>query len=79
MKSIDAIFSSTRKCGGKKDVTRWGDLGLEGSWKNRTIQIYGRNSVSGTYGYFKKKALCKGDFKNTVIGMALLIGFPHSP
>ncbi|MCF6209660.1 MAG: phosphate ABC transporter substrate-binding protein PstS family protein [Gammaproteobacteria bacterium] len=63
---IDAIFSSTRKCGGKKDITRWGDLGLEGSWKNRTIQIYGRNSVSGTYGYFKKKALCKGDFKNTV-------------
>ncbi len=63
---VDAIFSSTRKCGGKQDVTRWGDLGLEGSWKNRTIQIYGRNSVSGTYGYFKKKALCKGDFKNTV-------------
>ncbi len=63
---VDAIFSSTRKCGGKKNITRWGDLGLEGSWKNRTIQIYGRNSVSGTYGYFKKKALCKGDFKNTV-------------
>ena len=63
---VDAIFSSTRKCGGKKDITRWGDLGLESSWKNRTIQIYGRNSVSGTYGYFKKKALCKGDFKNTV-------------
>lgn len=63
---IDAIFSSTRKCGGKQDITRWGDLGLESSWKNRTIQIYGRNSVSGTYGYFKKKALCKGDFKNTV-------------
>ncbi len=63
---VDAIFSSTRKCGGKQNITRWGDLGLEGSWKNRTIQIYGRNSVSGTYGYFKKKALCKGDFKNTV-------------
>ena len=63
---VDAIFSSTRKCGGKKDITRWGDLGLEGSWKNRTIQIYGRNSVSGTYGYFKKKALCKGDYKNSV-------------
>ena len=22
--------------------------------------------MSGTYGYFKKQALCKGDFKNTV-------------
>jgi len=63
---VDAIFSSTRKCGGKKDIKRWGDLGLEGSWKKRAIQIYGRNSVSGTYGYFKKKALCKGDYKNSV-------------
>ncbi len=63
---VDAVFSSTRKCGGSKDIKRWGDLGLTGSWKSRDIQIYGRNSVSGTYGYFKKKALCKGDFKNNV-------------
>ena len=63
---LDAIFSSTRKCGYNEDITRWGQLGLTGSWVNRSIQLYGRNSVSGTYGYFKKKALCKGDFKNTV-------------
>lgn len=63
---VDAIFSSTRKCGGSKDVTRWGDLGLTGPWAGRDIQIFGRNSVSGTYGYFKKVALCKGDFKNGV-------------
>ncbi len=63
---VDAIFSSTRKCGYKQDITRWGDLGLKGSWERRSIQIYGRNSVSGTYGFFKKKALCKGDFKNSV-------------
>lgn len=63
---VDAVFSSTRKCGHKKDATKWGDLGLSGAWTNRKIQIYGRNSVSGTYGYFKKKALCKGDYKNSV-------------
>ena len=63
---VDAIFSATRKCGGNADITKWGDLGLTGSWANRPIQLYGRNSVSGTYGYFKKKALCKGDFKNNV-------------
>ncbi len=63
---VDAIFSSTRKCGHPKEITRWGDLGLTGAWTNRDIQLYGRNSVSGTYGYFKKKALCKGDFKNNV-------------
>lgn len=30
------------------------------------MQLFGRNSVSGTYGYFKKNALCGGDFKNSV-------------
>jgi len=63
---VDAVFSSTRKCGGDKNITKWGSLGLTDNWKNRDIQIYGRNSVSGTYGYFKKKALCKGDYKNNV-------------
>ena len=63
---VDAVFSSTRKCGAANDITDWGGLGLEGRWKARSIQLYGRNSVSGTYGYFKEKALCKGDFKNTV-------------
>lgn len=63
---VDAIFSSTRKCGGKQDVSKWGDLDMKGAWAGRSIQIYGRNSVSGTYGYFKKKGLCKGDFKNNV-------------
>ena len=62
---VDGIFSSTRKCGGRK-VERWGDLGLPGDWAAKPLQIYGRNSVSGTYGYFKEHALCKGDFKSTV-------------
>ncbi|HEY9198355.1 MAG TPA: phosphate ABC transporter substrate-binding protein PstS family protein [Gammaproteobacteria bacterium] len=63
---VDAIFSSNRKCGEAEDVTQWGQLGLTGAWQGRSIQLYGRNSVSGTYGYFKEHALCKGDFKNNV-------------
>lgn len=63
---VDAIFSSTLKCGAGKSAETWGDLGLTGAWANRKIQLYGRNSVSGTYGYFKKHALCKGDYKSTV-------------
>jgi len=63
---VDAIFSNNRKCGADKNVDRWGDLGLSGAWTGKDVQLYGRNSVSGTYGYFKKKALCKGDFKNSV-------------
>jgi phosphate transport system substrate-binding protein len=66
IKQIDAIFSSNRKCGADADIDRWGDLNLPGQWAGKDIQLFGRNSVSGTYGYFKKKALCKGDFKNNV-------------
>jgi len=66
IQQVDAIFSSTRKCGGDKDIETWGDLGLTGAWANKKVELYGRNSVSGTYGYFKKKALCKGDYKNSV-------------
>ncbi len=66
MPVVDAIFSSTRKCGFEKDVTTWGQAGLSGDWAKRNIQLFGRNSVSGTYGYFKEHALCKGDFKNNV-------------
>lgn len=63
---VDAIFSATRKCGNSEDITSWGQLGLGGALGGKNIQLYGRNSVSGTYGYFKKHALCKGDYKNTV-------------
>lgn len=63
---VDAFFSSTRKCGYEKDITTWGELGLTGDWNSRPVQLFGRNSVSGTYGYFKEHALCKGDFKNSV-------------
>jgi len=63
---VDAIFSATRKCGGEADLTKWGEVGMTGDWGSRTIALYGRNSVSGTYGYFKEKALCKGDFKRNV-------------
>jgi len=63
---IDAIFSSTRKGGYGKNITNWGTTGLTGAWATRDVQLFGRNSVSGTYGYFKKKALFKGDYKNSV-------------
>ncbi|MGZ4978873.1 MAG: PstS family phosphate ABC transporter substrate-binding protein [Methylobacter sp.] len=65
MEQVDAIFSSTNKCGGDKSIETWGDAGVS-AWGSKSIQLYGRNSVSGTYGYFKEHALCKGDFKNNV-------------
>lgn len=63
---VDAIFSSNRTCGYADDISVWGGTGMADTWAQRDIQLFGRNSVSGTYGYFKKVALCKGDFKDTV-------------
>ncbi len=62
---VDAIFSSTNKRGGKP-LNTWGDLGLTGAWANRPLSLYGRNSASGTYGFFKDHALKNGDFRATV-------------
>jgi phosphate transport system substrate-binding protein len=66
MQQVDAIFSKGRACGAKKAVANWGAAGLAGDWANRPISLYGRNSASGTYGYFKEHALCNGDYKDTV-------------
>ncbi|MCC6464601.1 MAG: phosphate ABC transporter substrate-binding protein [Planctomycetes bacterium] len=63
---VDAIFSSTRKGKYEADVTKWGQTGLKGEWENLGITLYGRNSASGTYGFFKEHALYKGDYKATV-------------
>lgn len=66
LQQVDAIFSKNRTGGAAADIRTWGDLGLEGEWKDKPISLYGRNASSGTYGYFKEFALFKGDFKSTV-------------
>jgi phosphate transport system substrate-binding protein len=62
---VDAIFSSTRKRGGQEAKT-WGDLGLTGDWAGKPISKYGRNSASGTYGFFKEHVLSNGDYAGDV-------------
>ncbi len=63
---VDALFSKSRRQGHTTDVTRWGQLGHTGEWTNAPISLYGRNSASGTYGFFKEHALKNGDFKDQV-------------
>jgi phosphate transport system substrate-binding protein len=66
LQQVDAIFSKNRLGGAKDDVATWGQLGLKGEWAGKPISLYGRNSASGTYGYFKENALFKGDYKDSV-------------
>lgn len=61
----DAVFSKTRRRGGKAAAT-WGGLGLSGEWSARPISLYGRNSASGTYGFFKEHVLRNGDYRDQV-------------
>ena len=62
---VDGIFSKTQRCKGK-DAKTWGDAGMDGAWAGAPISLYGRNSASGTYGFFKEHAMCNGDYKDTV-------------
>ena len=64
-KQVDGMFSKSRRQGGE-DLTTWGQLGLTGEWASKPISLYGRNSASGTYGFFKEHALKNGDFKDIV-------------
>jgi len=63
---VDAIFSNTRKLGHPTKIRTWGQAGLSGTWTNGPISMYGRNSASGTYGFFKKVVLGEGDYQNSV-------------
>jgi phosphate transport system substrate-binding protein len=66
IQQVDGIFSKGRACGGKA-INTWGDAGVKDpKWASKPISLYGRNSASGTYGFFKEHALCKGDYKDTV-------------
>jgi len=63
---VDAAFSSTRNCKHAEDVSAWRHLGLDGPWRDRPIQLFSRNTLSGTYVFFSEHALCKGKFKSTI-------------
>ena len=63
---VDAIFSKSRRSGYKEDIKTWGQLGLTGEWAGRPVSLYGRNSASGTYGFFKEHSLKNGDYKDEV-------------
>jgi len=65
IQQVDGIFSKTDRCKGA-DITTWGQAGLADGWAGAPVSLYGRNSASGTYGFFKEHALCNGDYKDTV-------------
>jgi phosphate transport system substrate-binding protein len=63
---IDAIFSSTRKCGHSEDIKSWRQLGTTGDWIDKEITLYGRDKSSGTRELFQERVLCQGQYKSGV-------------
>jgi phosphate transport system substrate-binding protein len=66
LEQADAIFSKSRRRGMAKQVVTWGEVGLTGEWAGKPISLYGRNSASGTYGFFKEHVLKNGDYRDEV-------------
>jgi phosphate transport system substrate-binding protein len=73
---LDAIFSANRRCGGVEAIDHWSQLGLGGPWENRPVVRYGRGGASGTFGYFRTRLLCGGDYAarvNRLVGSAAVV------
>ncbi len=66
VEQVDAIFSKSRRQGYKEDLKTWGQAGLTDDWAARPISLFGRNSASGTYGFFKEHIMKNGDYKDAV-------------
>ncbi|WP_245682134.1 PstS family phosphate ABC transporter substrate-binding protein [Billgrantia gudaonensis] len=62
--TLDAIFSRTRHCGAESAITRWSQLGVDAP--PGRIELHGRNLASGTYGLFRERALCGGEYRRAL-------------
>jgi phosphate transport system substrate-binding protein len=65
-RQLDAIYSSTLRCGAAAAVTRWDALGVAGE-PPAHILATGRNGASGTSEFFREIALCGGDYRPDVV------------
>lgn len=66
IEQIERIFAADPKSGGGRSIRTWGELGLTGDWAKRSITLFGRNTLSGTYKFFRQNALGGGDFKESL-------------
>jgi len=66
LQQLDQIFSATRQGSGSNSIDTWGGVGMTGEWATKPISIYGRNSLSGTYEFFKQTVLYNGEYKKDV-------------
>lgn len=62
LQDLDAIFSSTYRCGERQPMHTWGALGVKGNLAKQGITAYGLTVDTGATSQFRETALCGGDF-----------------
>jgi phosphate transport system substrate-binding protein len=63
---LDAIYSTTNRCGYHRTISNWRDLGVAGL-ADLPLLVSGRDSSSGTYALFREIALCEGRYQPKMI------------
>lgn len=63
---LDAIFSTTRKRGFPRELTRWGQLGLRGKWANAPIDLYGLKTANGIAHFIQMRVLDNGQYRTGI-------------
>ena len=66
-RQLDAVYSSTRRCGGAAPVESWAALGVVFPGPNQSVLPVGRNEASGTSEFFREEALCAGHYRPDVV------------
>ena len=73
IQQLDAIYSKTLARGYAKPIVKWGDLGLEGEWRDKPINAYSMptsresGNPPGIMNYLLNRVLLGGDFSEKLI------------
>jgi phosphate transport system substrate-binding protein len=62
LQDLDAVFSSTYRCGETQPIQTWDALGVKGTMAQQRITVYGLTVDAGATSVFRETALCGGDF-----------------
>lgn len=66
-RELDAVYSSTRRCGGAVSIDSWAALGVTVAGPSQRVLPIGRNEASGTSEFFREEALCAGRYRPDVV------------
>lgn len=75
---LDRVFSANARCSGDSAIRDWRQLDAALSYQppQQRVVAFSRTATSGSYGFFKSRVLCDGDYATHVVefeGFAALV------